>query len=139
MSKVPAKLLEEGIPLLYAIQYKDPYITDPKTRKKKPRKLTVFQKICNIIVDHEMIGFVDLHDTVYLYLKREGIISHLWSEQTKNYFLYEGIPCRPELIGNSFVAIEALCRRIRSSHPAFKFFDSEAFLAERKKNRGAHE
>lgn len=141
MRGINSKLVQEGgLQVRYLLFYTLPYTVDQKSKKRKLSKLTAHQRICNLIIDHEMMGFVDLDHNVYLYLRKDGVIAPLWSEQTKNYFLRtfpKGITYGFKSIRDGFSIIEGLCRDQKFRNPWFKLFDPETSLVERKKIRGA--
>ncbi len=125
MSNICSTLLKEGIELKKLVPFTKPFSIDLKTEEEKPVKLTAAQKICNIIVDHEMVGFVDLNNITYLYLSGDGIIVPLQSEQVRNYFLSTylesaGKTCAPRVLSDVLATVEALCKKQKARHSVFR-------------------
>lgn len=127
-NRVSYKLRRAGRMLYYCLTYTPVYVIDPKTKKRKYRKLSAHQKICNLIMNHNITCFADHYGTFYLHLKKDDLIAPLWSDKTRDYFLSRGVNCKPNTLNKTLLDLECLCTRILKGCTAENTFDSETLL-----------
>lgn len=109
-------ILSEGIEIYKSFKFKDP----------SDRETEFVDLLGNIVVRHQILGFVDNNDNVYLYLSQDDIIAAISSKKTKDYFIRHFLSMNGSMIQNTrslldfLNSLEALCTTSKIKHHIFR-------------------